>query len=61
MGINDNELASQIWDLAEGKKNTMTFAEAIDNSDLEVFGFSDDFVIEVWGVVTDARSGRFIQ
>lgn len=59
MGINDNELASQIWDLAVGKSNSMDFAEAIDKSDLEAFGFPDDFVIEVWGVVTDARSGRF--
>ncbi|XP_043269939.1 PDZ domain-containing protein GIPC3 isoform X2 [Venturia canescens] len=58
MGINDNELASQIWELAEGKTNSMDFAEAIDNSDLEAFGFTDDFVIELWGAVTDARSGR---
>ncbi|KAH0549234.1 PDZ domain-containing protein GIPC3 isoform X1 [Cotesia glomerata] len=59
MGINDNELATQIWELAEGKFNSMDFAEAIDNSDLEAFGFSDDFVIELWGAITDARSGRF--
>ncbi|XP_012257918.1 PDZ domain-containing protein GIPC3 [Athalia rosae] len=58
MGINDNELATQIWELAEGKDNSMDFAEAIDNSDLEVFGFTDDFVIELWGAVTDARAGR---
>lgn len=58
MGINDNELASQIWDSAVGKSNSMDFAEAIDKSDLEAFAFPDDFVIEVWGVVTDARSGR---
>lgn len=59
MGINDNELATQIWELAEGKSNSMDFAEAIDNSDLEAFDFSDDFVIELWGAITDARSGRF--
>lgn len=58
MGINDNELATQIWELAEGKCNSMDFAEAIDNSDLEAFGFTDDFVIELWGAVTDVRSGR---
>ncbi|KAK0082543.1 hypothetical protein PV325_010203 [Microctonus aethiopoides] len=59
MGINDNELATQIWELADKKSNSMDFAEAIDNSDLEAFGFTDDFVIELWGAVTDARSGRF--
>lgn len=36
----------------------MDFAEAIDNSDLGAFGFSDDMIIEMWGAVTDARAGR---
>jgi hypothetical protein len=36
----------------------MDFAEAIDNSDLEAFGFTDDFIFELWGVITDAKSGR---
>ncbi|XP_037949466.1 PDZ domain-containing protein GIPC3-like [Teleopsis dalmanni] len=55
MGINDNELASQIWDLGVNQTNSMDFAEAIDNSDLESFGFTDDFIIELWGAITDAR------
>ena len=50
--------ASQIWDLADGKTNTMELAEAIDNSDLEAFGFTDDFIFELWGAITDAKSGR---
>lgn len=58
MGINDSELATQIWEKAEGKSNSMDFAEAIDSSDLEEFGFTDDFIIELWGVITDARDGR---
>ncbi|XP_076236345.1 PDZ domain-containing protein GIPC-like protein kermit [Calliopsis andreniformis] len=58
MGIYDTELATQIWELAEDKCNSIDFAEAIDNSDLEAFGFTDDFVIELWGAVTDARAGR---
>ncbi|KAH8340096.1 hypothetical protein KR067_009200 [Drosophila pandora] len=55
MGINDTELASQIWELGDNKTNSMDFAEAIDNSDLESFGFTDDFIIELWGAITDAR------
>ncbi|EDW02283.1 PDZ domain-containing protein GIPC3 [Drosophila grimshawi] len=55
MGINDTELASQIWDLGNNKSNSMDFAEAIDSSDLESFGFTDDFIIELWGAITDAR------
>jgi len=58
MGINDAELASQIWELAEGKTNTMELAEAVDNSDLEAFGFTDDFIFELWGAITDAKQGR---
>ncbi|XP_006607621.1 PDZ domain-containing protein GIPC3 [Apis dorsata] len=58
MGIYDTELATQIWELAKDKCNSIEFAEAIDNSDLEDFGFNDDFVIELWGAVTDARAGR---
>ncbi|KMQ93461.1 pdz domain-containing protein gipc1 [Lasius niger] len=58
MGISDTELATQIWELAEGKCNSIDFAEAIDNSDLEDFGFTDEFVIELWGAITDARAGR---
>ena len=58
LGINDAELATQIWEKAEGKTNSMDFAEAIDNSDLEEFGFTDDFIIELWGKITDARAGR---
>lgn len=55
MGINDTELASQIWELGDNKSNSMDFAEAVDNSDLESFGFTDDFIIELWGAITDAR------
>ncbi|CAK1553711.1 unnamed protein product [Leptosia nina] len=58
MGINDTELATQMWDLAEGKANSMQLADAIDNSDLQEFGFTDEFIIELWGAITDARSGR---
>lgn len=58
MGINDSDLATLIWEQAQGKTNSMDFAEAIDSSELEEFGFTDDFIIELWGVITDARSGR---
>jgi hypothetical protein len=50
--------ATLIWELAQGKTNSIDFAEAVDGSELEAFGFTDDFIIELWGVITDARSGR---
>lgn len=58
MGINDADLASQIYELGESQSNTMEFAEAIDTSDLQEFGFTDDFIFELWGAITDAKSGR---
>ncbi|KAK7603714.1 hypothetical protein V9T40_003713 [Parthenolecanium corni] len=61
LGINDDELATQIWETADGKLNSMEFADAIDNSDLEELGFTDDFIIELWGVITDARAGRLVR
>ncbi|XKL61861.1 hypothetical protein PGB90_001694 [Kerria lacca] len=61
LGISDDELATQIWETADGKLNSMEFAEAIDNSDLEELGFTDDFIIELWGVITDARAGRLVR
>lgn len=58
MGINDTELATQIYEKSLNKLNSMEFAEAIDGSDLEEFGFNDDLIIEMWGVITDIRAGR---
>ena len=51
-------MAAQIWDLGANKTNSMDFAEAIDSSDLEAFGFTDDFIIDLWGSITDVRTGR---
>ena len=50
--------AAQIWELGQQKQNTMEFAEAVDESDLEAFGFTDDFIFELWGAITDAKAGR---
>ena len=58
MGINDNDLANEIWDLGQEKANPHDFVVAIDNSDLKEFGFSDDFIFDLWGAVSDAKAGR---
>ena len=34
----------------------MELAEAIDNSDLEAFGFTDDFIFELWGAITGIQT-----
>lgn len=58
IGINDEHLASLIYDLGITQSNTLDFAEALDDSDLGAFGFTDDFIFEMWGAITDVKSGR---
>lgn len=58
MGINDNELSNQIWDLGKDCINPHDFITAIDSSDLNEFEFSDDFVFDLWGAISDAKQGR---
>lgn len=60
MGINDSELATQIWDLGKDKTNPHDFVTAIDSSDLEAFGFTDDFIFDLWGAISDAKTGRLV-
>ena len=50
--------ASRIFEVGQSKTNTMEFAEAIDDSDIAEFGFDDAFIFELWGAITDAKSGR---
>lgn len=58
MGINDTDLAQQIWEAGREKDNPHDFAVVIDTSDLADFGFTDDFVFDLWGAISDAKSGR---
>ncbi len=58
MGINDNDMATEIWELGRNMSNPHDFVIAIDGSDLQEFGFSDDFIFDLWGAVSDAKAGR---
>ncbi|XP_054159215.1 PDZ domain-containing protein GIPC3-like [Oppia nitens] len=58
MGINDNDLANEIWELGQHKANPHDFVVAIDESDLREFSFTDDFIFDLWGAVSDAKDGR---
>ncbi|BFY99596.1 hypothetical protein BsWGS_02636 [Bradybaena similaris] len=58
MGINDTELAQSLWELGSKSSNPHDFAEGIDQSDLKEFDFTDDFIFDMWGAVSDAKSGR---
>lgn len=58
MGINDTELAQQIWEIGNKQDNPSDFAMAIDKSEIKDFGFADDFIFDLWGAISDAKSGR---
>lgn len=58
MGIHDSDLAQTIWELGRDYHNPHEFIEAISNSEISDFGFSEDFVFDLWGAISDARDGR---
>lgn len=58
MGIHDSELAQTIWELGRHHENPHDFCEAITQSEIADFGFSEDFIFDLWGSINDARSGR---
>lgn len=58
MGIHDSDLAQTIWELGRNYMNPHEFLEVINESDIADFGFSEDFVFDLWGAISDARDGR---
>lgn len=61
MGIHDSELAQTIWELGRNYTNPHEFCEVISQSEISDFGFSEDFIFDLWGAINDARSGRLNQ
>ena len=50
--------AQTIWEIGSQKDNPHNFAVAMDESDLGAFGFTDDFIFDLWGAISDAKQGR---
>ena len=57
IGINDDELAEELWRLAL-QKNPHEFALSVENSELNNFKFNQDFIFDVWAIVDDVLNGR---
>nr|XP_033812191.1 PDZ domain-containing protein GIPC3 [Geotrypetes seraphini] len=55
MGIRDVELASTMVETAIGKLNPEEFARGLDSM-LGELAFPDEFVVEVWGAIHEAKS-----
>ncbi|ODM86719.1 PDZ domain-containing protein GIPC1 [Orchesella cincta] len=58
--IYDAKLSNKLHEITLGKKNSNELAAAVDSCELEYFGFTDDFLIELWGIVSDAKEGRLV-
>ncbi|XP_065834103.1 PDZ domain-containing protein GIPC2-like [Oscarella lobularis] len=54
MGIRDLELSKTLIDSARDKKNIDEFACAVDEG-LADFEFPDEFLYDIWGILTDLR------
>ena len=50
--------AQTIWEIGSKAENPHDFAVGMDDSDLKDFGFTDDFIFDLWGAISDAKSGR---
>ena len=50
--------AQTIWELGRNYTNPHEFCEIITQSEIADFGFSEDFIFDLWGAISDARSGR---
>ena len=57
IGINDDELAEELWRLAL-QKNPHEFALSVGNSDLNEFKFNNHFIFDVWAIVDDVLNER---
>lgn len=53
-----NTTAQTIWETGHQMNNPSEFAVAIDNSDLRDFGFTESFIFDLWGAISDAKQGR---
>ena len=54
----DEFTAQTIWETGQQLNNPSEFAVAIENSDLRDFGFTESFIFDLWGAISDAKHGR---
>ncbi|CAL8120695.1 unnamed protein product [Orchesella dallaii] len=60
MGCVDTDLATKLYEMSMNKDNANELAAAVDSCELEYFGFNDDFLLEVWGIINDAKAERLV-
>lgn len=53
--------AQTIWEIGRNYLNPHEFFEKVNESEIADFGFSEDFIFDLWGAINDAKSGRLQQ
>ena len=53
-------VASSIWDIGreQSSQTYVDFATKMADSDLAVFGFNEDIIMDLWGICDDGKKGR---
>lgn len=57
LGIRDPDLAETLVTKSKALDNPSNFAMAVDEEFAD-FQFPDDFIFDIWGAISDSRSGR---
>ncbi|ETN75829.1 hypothetical protein NECAME_12082 [Necator americanus] len=55
LGVQDDQMAQGLWDLALKCETLPQMNKAVRESELSVFGFPDELVFDMWGIVSDWR------
>ena len=50
--------ATSIWELGCNRDNPSEFASAMEQSEFNDFGFTEDFIFDLYGAISDAKQGR---
>ena len=53
--------AQTIWEVGCRMKNPVEFSEELQKTELAMFGFSEEFIFDIWGDIGDAKSGRMVK
>ncbi|VDL85016.1 unnamed protein product [Nippostrongylus brasiliensis] len=58
LGVQDDQLAQSLWDLALTCKTLPEMNQAVRESELKVFDFPEELVFDMWGVIGDWRRSQ---
>ncbi|GMS88434.1 hypothetical protein PENTCL1PPCAC_10609, partial [Pristionchus entomophagus] len=55
LGVNDDQLAALVAEMAMASQSFQELGEKVKNSELAVFQLPDEFIFDIWGVLSDVR------